>query len=657
MGEEQPIPDVEVGSIAETRMLQERFKDGSKETITRAEYKPLAFDKDAAYALLSRETFDEKGKLTDWDLRVNSPHLLEVFRKVVGSHPAVPATYEEPFSIESPFRVLIHHWDDLEKHRATMAGGSTEAEHTDLLLRFMSTELATPRRRALDFIATRRISFEDLWMIYRPGDVMTTSERGHDWLLKLEDTAYEKNCNTRYFEVRCKHAFFDGEKLVSRRKTFKITEVGDVPGHSIVPVDSLSVYPRSFLREGDALEKRLQDRGECYASLTGTPCMQYDGLSEYCKSPPSSFFRWDMDDFDTVWLPQTETARVVLDPKTFLEDFNKEAETIDKAFSPEFDAWCTKTYGTVQRARSILAPPFTYGYSLIRKTWCKYFIDGLTPVVWNARAAESLILPGAEKALLSALVTAHEFPSNARDVAMQKGKGLVVLLHGTPGSGKTLTAEVSAELAHAPLMPISLRELYEYTFFDELRLKTYLAYATTWRAVVLVDEADVFLETRSSGDDKSADRNALVAVFLRYLEYFSGIIFLTSNRVADFDPAVKSRVHVALQYDPPADMLRRRIWIRNLMKLFNEGKTDWARRLEVEASVNRLVAVDMNGREISNAVNTAMTLARSEGTKLSVQHLETVIDVWKGFERNLAALKAEKSTAKKTIVEASTNGH
>jgi hypothetical protein len=43
----------------------------------------------------------------------------------------------------------------------------------------------------------------------------------------------------------------------------------------------------------------------------------------------------------------------------------------------------------------------------------------------------------------------------------------------------------------------------------------------------------------------------------------------------------------------------------------------------------------MNGREISNAVNTAYTLAMSEERKLEIEHLNTIVDIWKKFEEDL----------------------
>jgi type II secretory ATPase GspE/PulE/Tfp pilus assembly ATPase PilB-like protein len=88
----------------------------------------------------------------------------------------------------------------------------------------------------------------------------------------------------------------------------------------------------------------------------------------------------------------------------------------------------------------MLCPPYVYGFSLSRKDWCKFSVDLLSEVNWNKKAFDNLILKDAQKLVLQALVTSHAFPDNARDQPLQKGKGLVILLHGSPGSGKTLTA-------------------------------------------------------------------------------------------------------------------------------------------------------------------------------------------------------------------------
>jgi hypothetical protein len=88
----------------------------------------------------------------------------------------------------------------------------------------------------------------------------------------------------------------------------------------------------------------------------------------------------------------------------------------------------------------MLCPPYTYGYSLARKNWCKFYIDCLSDIEWNRSALDILVLTERRKSVLEALVFSHAFPDLVRDETKQKGKGLVILLHGSPGSGKTLTA-------------------------------------------------------------------------------------------------------------------------------------------------------------------------------------------------------------------------
>ena len=70
--------------------------------------------------------------------------------------------------------------------------------------------------------------------------------------------------------------------------------------------------------------------------------------------------------------------------------------------------------------------------------------------------------------------------------------------------------------------------------------------ASHWGAILLLDEADVFLERRSS---KDLVRNGLVSIFFRKLEYCKGIMFLTTNRVSEFDEAILTRIHLMLRYD------------------------------------------------------------------------------------------------------------
>ena len=90
----------------------------------------------------------------------------------------------------------------------------------------------------------------------------------------------------------------------------------------------------------------------------------------------------------------------------------------------------------------------------------------------------------------------------------------------------------------------------------EVALKEVLTRAQRWGAVMLIDEADVYIKKR----DDNITMNAVVGVFLRVLEYFNGLLFLTTNRVDDIDEAIVSRCIALIKYDPPDRNARRQIW-------------------------------------------------------------------------------------------------
>ncbi|KAL9181683.1 hypothetical protein ACHAXT_012026 [Thalassiosira profunda] len=110
------------------------------------------------------------------------------------------------------------------------------------------------------------------------------------------------------------------------------------------------------------------------------------------------------------------------------------------------------------------------------------------------------------------------------DVVANKGAASIFLLSGPPGCGKTLTAEAIAELLKKPLYVVTAGDLGITAAEVEKSFGSVLDLCSTWDALVLVDEADIFLEERSSTE---IQRNALVCVMLRLLEYYHGCLFLS----------------------------------------------------------------------------------------------------------------------------------
>jgi hypothetical protein len=150
----------------------------------------------------------------------------------------------------------------------------------------------------------------------------------------------------------------------------------------------------------------------------------------------------------------------------------------------------------------------------------------------------------------------------------------------------------------------------------ETQLSKWFQLAEKWGAVMLIDEADVYLERRQVTDLK---RNSLVAgkhtflytsnhhltnllVFLRCIEYYRGILFLTTNRVGQFDDAFISRIHVIIHYEKLTAEGQKKVWMQFFDKLDYDREdfkvTRRAKDYILEESA--ISEMEWNGREIRN---------------------------------------------------------
>ncbi|KAG8530428.1 uncharacterized protein KY384_004930 [Bacidia gigantensis] len=267
-------------------------------------------------------------------------------------------------------------------------------------------------------------------------------------------------------------------------------------------------------------------------------------------------------------------------------------------------------------------------------------VDDLQPVQFRERAFKRLVIRDDHKNLIKAMVQAYkeESPGFA-DVVAGKGRGLFILLHGPPGVGKTLTAECVAEKQQLPLYTISCGDLGTEPEVLEERLKKIFEYCCKWKAVLLLDEADIFLQERDIQDVK---RNALVSIFLRELDYFEGILFLTTNRPGDIDEAFVSRIHVTLGLSSLNKAEQRKVWTIFFkdLELEESGKVALLRYVDEKFTKDNL-----NGRQIRNTVRTALALANAAHHHLKAEHLESVVQIgreYSGYLANLNHMNAEE---------------
>ena len=120
---------------------------------------------------------------------------------------------------------------------------------------------------------------------------------------------------------------------------------------------------------------------------------------------------------------------------------------------------------------------------------------------------------------------------------------------------------------------------------------------------------------------------------LRHVEYYRGILFLTTNRITIFDEAFLSRIHVALHFNELTVPTKVQIWHAFIKK------AGIAERAVSEELIEKLAQRDVNGRQIKNACRTAKSLARSRGQELGYEHLEEALNAMQEFVTEFAAMK------------------
>jgi hypothetical protein len=147
----------------------------------------------------------------------------------------------------------------------------------------------------------------------------------------------------------------------------------------------------------------------------------------------------------------------------------------------------------------VLLPYRAYGFVLRSRKWATFSIDLLRDVTYSD-GWKNLELPPGHKQTVLALVQNHTGGSAlaknrddtfvTMDLVRGKGKGLIVLLHGEPGVGKTSTAECVADHTKRPLFPITCGDIRDNAEMVEQNLEDNFQLAHRWGCVLLLDEAE-----------------------------------------------------------------------------------------------------------------------------------------------------------------------
>ncbi|KAL9004062.1 MAG: hypothetical protein Q9188_003097 [Gyalolechia gomerana] len=353
------------------------------------------------------------------------------------------------------------------------------------------------------------------------------------------------------------------------------------------------------------------------------------------SAKPTSIDSRAMVDFESYFRYCPSPARVgslVLDEEDSecLCDVCSKNEALNMRYRTRFDDKAHQE-GVWEDEQYMLCPPRVLGYILRDKQWAQLQVSSLRDIPEedpkNAWVDRLKLADGDEtKNMILNLVRGHGSSGSSRlevdDIIARKGKGLVMLLYGPPGVGKTSTAETVAIAARKPLFAISVADVGTEARKVEANLSKIFALATSWQAILLIDEADVFLEKRGHGMSANTERNALV----------SGILMLTTNQIAQFDVAVQSRIHIAVKYGALNKDQSMAIFDGFLAPLARAGLVKDMESITKWLN-NDVVKMELDGRQIRNVVTSALGVARAQGKdKLEKRDMKQVLNNVKGFK-------------------------
>ncbi|EHK26392.1 uncharacterized protein TRIVIDRAFT_142751 [Trichoderma virens Gv29-8] len=457
---------------------------------------------------------------------------------------------------------------------------------------------------------TESLDHQYLWMAFRPGDLIYVSAKSHEdeRIYRLISMEYKGGFISTFeliWSIKALCIVSDGDKFREYEVELTIDQF-----NGIRRLHTLPIFPLKYHPEATRIHAQLLERGKKFCRLYSSHYRQYNGIAE----------------LSTMVRTPTVNGRIIIDPKAF-----SQARPAEKLYIPARNKFFNPEKGDHLRMSDdeyTICNSQVTGYSLGNKKWGYFRVDLIDEVVFNEMAFDSLILGTQLKKQIQSLVQIHSHEElKFDDVIRGKGKGIVFLLHGEPGVGKTLTAESVADNTRRPLLRLDASSLGTTAESVEKGLMAALRFSEKWKAVALLDEADVFLTQRKATD---LEHNSIVSVFLRVLEYYEGILFLTTNRVSHFDSAIKSRIHLAIHYPKLSRTSRQSLWHLFLSRSSAESVDS----LKADGTLDRIADEELNGRQIKNVVRLAYSLALSESSLIKAHHINIALEPMKNFEKD-----------------------
>lgn len=442
-------------------------------------------------------------------------------------------------------------------------------QQLDILLLLLKEEFKPVAERLKHAIVHGRIPRDLLEFYFRKNQLYYYLDDNNDFdAFRLISTYYDDFDQT--FTLNGEGAFWNGIKwpTLERGRMLKLTE------GSLILADfrTSKITPE--------ICGRLTERGRKYASLAGVHHRFYRGRRIMVDRLGWNTFGYNHAD-DTPF------------PFPLLQDRSKARNNDNIPPVPEDDI--------------TLLPRIMPGFDLERKSWGLFDVDEVEPIKFNENAWKHIVLDESSKDVIEGVVGSFDFSKEA--IADEEQTGLVVLLHGPSGTGKTATVEAIAEHFRRPLYSLAACSLpLDMTLLVDT-LTSRLDAARSWNAIVLIEAGDILMQTQRH--EPIMEEHIRISTILEFFEQHRCIVFVTARTTCT---AYMSHFAMTIQY-PELDGDSRQIMWTNMLS--GEGNNISRRDIE------ELSRVAVNGRAMRNIHTMAKALARSSKQPLSLCHLKT----------------------------------
>lgn len=653
VGESNPVIKYQYAEIIEIE-----GKDGSPSRVIQKSAASQGRGRDSPfgeYAIVARDRVNAKGETEETDLEIQCETMQKALNSVFGDY-SPEGFRADPIVFRKPYYSLFHCRREVQDLMTKTSNTQEQKQHLEWLVNFMSEHFQTLDMIQEGLVDKGLITFKDLPIIFEAGSIVLGHSQGLvDFGVKREksgkterpecflfheisDEMEDKFTVGKYRNVKVFSWGYNGSAFGLTAGTLQIKEFAGPR-----KITDLECFPLKHLKDEDKNElvPGLIARGKRWCEYVKAKTMEYKGIA---KAPTKS--NWS---FEVKIVPKNMPGRVILDYQAFVDAFpelsislhNKKRQNSEKSAYvtasvtssadwkissqitlPRGDLWrCDDQEGYKWTdAQALLCPALSPGYSLAKKEWAYFDIDLLEAIEWPLNPLKELEMDTKWKYLLKDLIMGHSSKPKCNGVISGKGEGLIFLLYGPPGCGKTLTAELIAEENQRALLPISCGDLGQYPYEIERNLQPLLKLALQVSAIVLIDEADTFLTDRRVA--KNYTHSAVVSVFLRYLEYFPGVIFLTTNQETEIDDAISSRA-ISLPFNPLDATSRTKIWKSHLSKGTSNLKEQAIHLICEELGKN----YELDGREVKKLAQLSLDVSRQREEEISIDIIQQMYDL------------------------------